>query len=332
MILTLALALPLALTIASAAAIYLCCASFTNGIEWLGLRLRLGQTATGTILAALGTALPEGVVTLVATAFAIHPEQKEIGIGAALGGPLALATVAYGVVGIALYAARRCPLLTREEGRRLYRDQWVFLALFAVKIGLGLVIFVQKPWFGLAFLLAYGLYLRGELRHPSPQDQVEDLAPLKLRPGSADPGLGWILAQCVAAAGIIFFASRLFVGQLDSLAPAIGLSPQVAALFLSPIATELPETLNAFIWVRQGKDRLALANISGSMMIQATIPTSFCLFFTPWLLDRDLMLAGGATALAILYLTFLFRRDQISPLLLSLAVLPLVGLLAALIF
>jgi len=49
------------------------------------------------------------------------------------------------------------------------------------------------------------------------------------------------------------------------------------ALLLSPIATELPETLNAIIWVRQGKHRLALANISGAMMIQATVrPPSAC--------------------------------------------------------
>lgn len=30
---------------------------------------------------------------------------------------------------------------------------------------------------------------------------------------------------------------------------------------LSPVATEMPETINALIWVRQGKERLALANI-----------------------------------------------------------------------
>ena len=44
---------------------------------------------------------------------------------------------------------------------------------------------------------------------------------------------------------------------------------------------------------------LALANISGAMMIQATVPTAFGLFFAPWLLDRSLVLAGGITALAV---------------------------------
>ena len=79
---------------------------------------------------------------------------------------------------------------------------------------------------------------------------------------------------------VIFAASRVFVGQLNALGPALGLKPQLLALLLSPIATELPETMNAIIWVRQGKHRLALANISGAMMIQATVPSAFGLFYT----------------------------------------------------
>ena len=53
----------------------------------------------------------------------------------------------------------------------------------------------------------------------------------------------------------------------------LGLSPVLAALLLvSPVATEMPELMNVLIWVRQGKRRLALANIAGAMMIQGTIP------------------------------------------------------------
>jgi cation:H+ antiporter len=307
------LILSLLLLLLSAAAIYLCCESFTNGVEWLGVKLRLGQTATGTILAAFGTALPEGVVTLVATAFATTPTQKSIGIGAAMGGPLALATIAYAVVGLTLLACRRIPLLDPADGRRLSGNQLAFLGIFAVKLALGLVAFSIKPWFGLVFLAAYALYLRAELRHPGESHEGQ-LHPLKLRPQAVDPALGWVLLQCLGAAGIIFAASHFFVTELDRLAPMLGISPQLMALFISPIATELPETMNAVIWVRQGKDRLALANISGSMMIQATIPTSFGLFFTPWMLDRSLVLSGLATAAAILYLVFLFRRGHVQPL------------------
>lgn len=302
----------LAILLVSTAAIFFCCEAFTNGVEWLGLRLKLGQTATGTILAALGTALPEGVVTLVATAFAEDPAQQSIGIGAAMGGPLALATIAYAVVGGALLANRRSPDLPPDERRRLAANQIAFLGIFAVKLGLGLVAFALKPWLGCFFLLAYALYLRAEITRPGGAQEGQ-LHPLKIRRHSADPPLGWILAQCFGSAAVIFAASHFFVSELDKLAPAFGVSPQLVALFVSPIATELPEILNAVIWVRQGKQKLALANISGAMMIQATIPTSFGVFFTPWMLDRPLQLSGLATAAAILYLVFLFRSGRVTP-------------------
>ena len=79
----------------SAVVMYFSCELFVNGVEWLGCRLSVTQTAIGTILAAFGTALPESVVTFVAVAFGHNPAEKDIGIGAALGGPLALSTLAY---------------------------------------------------------------------------------------------------------------------------------------------------------------------------------------------------------------------------------------------
>ena len=304
--------LSVVMLLASAGVIYLSCEFFVNGVEWVGHRFDVGQKATGTILAAFGTALPEGVVTLVATAFADNPAQQSIGIGAAMGGPLALATIAYAVIGATLLARKQAPHLPPEDRRRLSGNQLAFLGIFAVKLGLGLVAFTLKPWFGLFFLASYALYLRAEIRHPAGEHEGE-LHPLKLRPRSAAPHLGWILLQCLGSAAVIFAASHFFVAELDKLAPALGIAPQLFALFVSPIATELPEILNAVIWVRQGKQKLALANISGSMMIQATIPTSFGVFFTPWMLDRALQFSGLATAAAILYLVFLFRKGQVKP-------------------
>jgi cation:H+ antiporter len=356
------------LLLVSAGAIYVACEFFVNGIEWVGRRLALGETATGTVLAAFGTALPESVVTLVATAFGQADAQRQIGIGAALGGPLVLATLAYAVVGLALL--RHAPGLGRGaacwvqvDHRRLSRDQAWFLAIFAAKIGLGLVAFAYKPWLGLLFLGAYALYLWRELeggkipiveplaqthaprrvgeaypvpmRVPSAGNGASlafagpacpvpacpeiardaglfDIAPLKIRPRDPAPSLAWALLQTLVALAVIFVAARIFVGRLEDMAIGLGLAPQITALLLSPIATELPEIMNALIWVRQGRERLALANISGAMMIQATVPTAFGLFFTPWHLDPALLLSAGVTAAAVLYLFFAFRGGLVS--------------------
>jgi cation:H+ antiporter len=325
------------LLLASAGAIYVACEFFVNGIEWVGRRLSLGETATGTVLAAFGTALPESVVTLVATAFGQADAQRQIGIGA---------TLAYAIVGLALLGharglGRGPACRVQVDHRRLSRDQAWFLAIFAAKIALGLVAFAFKPWLGLAFLGAYALYLRRELedgkipiveplaRTPAPggvgaaypasarpdiapDAGLLDIAPLKVRPRDPEPSLAWALLQTLAALAVIFVAARVFVGRLEDMAIGLGLAPQVTALLLSPIATELPEIMNALIWVRQGRERLALANISGAMMIQATVPTAFGLFFTPWHLDPALLLSAGVTAAAILYLFIAFRGGLMS--------------------
>lgn len=306
---------PLLLTvpvlIGAAAAIYFACEYFVNGVEWAGRRFAMGQKATGTILAAFGTALPESAVTLVATAFGAGAAQKDIGVGAALGGPLVLATLAYAVAGGTLLLSRR-PLRTvstERDFRALSRDQAAFIGLFVIKLAVGLVAFVFKPWLGVLFLAAYAAYVWAETRAEGGEAEGE-LEPLKLQPKAAEPATAMILLQTLAALAVVFVASRVFVSGMDSLGHAVGMKPQLLALLVSPVATELPEMANAVIWLRQGKVRLALANISGAMMIQATIPTALGLFFTPWMLEPALIAAGGATlaAMVLLYLGFRSRR------------------------
>jgi len=295
----------------SAGAIYFACEYFVNAIEWLGHRLNISATATGTILAAFGTALPESAVTFIAVVMGNSPQQKDIGVGAALGGPLVLATIAYAVVGLALLRNRRKLQHNRYavavDQRRLSRDQAWFLGIFVIKAGLGLVAFAIKPWFGMLFLAAYALYVWKELKGEG-AGSYEDFEPLKIRPKDEAPSLSWALLQTAGALAVIAVASHTFVLQLEALGVAFGMSPHMVALLLSPVATELPETMNALIWVKQGKERLALANISGAMMIQATIPSALGLFFTPWLFDGPLVAAAMVTTLAVIALWALFRR------------------------
>ena len=87
------------LLLACAVAIYVACEWFVNAVEWLGVRLEVGPVAVGTILAAAGTALPESVVTLVAVLFGSPEHGNDIAVGAAMGGPLVVGTIAYGVTG-----------------------------------------------------------------------------------------------------------------------------------------------------------------------------------------------------------------------------------------
>jgi cation:H+ antiporter len=334
-----------ALLIACAAAIYLSCEWFINAVEWLGRRLNVGAMAVGTILAAFGTALPESVVTLVAVTTGSTAQIRNIGVGAAMGGPLVLATVAYGITGAMLFLRRRGR--SRElvvagggsasrdqhqdngdgrggvfteavESARLLKDQRWFFAVFLVKVALGLVAFTVKPWLGLLFFAVYGAYFWREINSGHLPGHEGDLAPLKLQPKAAEPANVAVIVQTTAALAVIFAASQIFVHQLDAIGPMLGLSGAVTALLLSPLATELPEVMNAIIWVRQGKTQLALANISGAMMIQATVPSGLGLLFTEWRFDHALLWSGVVTMAAILYLMVTLRTAKLTPMRLGL--------------
>jgi cation:H+ antiporter len=331
-----------------AVVIYIACEWFVNAVEWLGVRLKVGPVAVGTILAAAGTALPESVVTLVAVLFGSKEHGADVAVGAALGGPLVVGTISYGVAGWMLLLRRRrggaaiaadapavavpdlnLPHPSSGGGRqapapdadeldgtdtaRLARDQVWFLVIFAAKVALGLVVFAFKPWLGVLFLLAYAAYFRREVAGDGEQASAEDLEPLRFQRSRETPSTVAVVAQTLLTLVVVFVASQVFVSQLEWAGPALGLPAVVVALLLSPIATELPETMNAIIWVRQGKAELALANISGSMMIQATVPTAIGLFFTPWLFSTPLVLAGVATLASVAYLLTVLRAGRLTP-------------------
>jgi cation:H+ antiporter len=313
--------LHLVLLLGSAVAIYLACEWFVNAVEWLGVRLKVGPLAVGTVLAAVGTALPESVVTFVAVVLGHDKTHDDLGVGAAMGGPLVLATVAYAVVGAVLLLRRRRVVVMAGAGadapevavptHHLLRDQQWFVTVFVVKVSLGLVAFAFKPWLGLGFFAVYAVYTYRELSADGEHDAV-DLEPLRFAPNHVVPPLVPVLLQTAATLVVIFVASQVFVGQLTWAGPQLGLSATVTALLLSPIATELPEVMNAVIWVRQGKTHLALANISGAMMIQATVPSGLGLLFTPWRFDGPLLLSGIATLVAIGYLLLTIRTGRLT--------------------
>lgn len=302
--------------LACAVAIYLSCEWFVNAVEWLGLRLKVGRLAVGTVLAAFGTALPESVVTFVAVVFGSGPDQKDIGVGAAMGGPLALATAAYGVTGFMLLTSRRHRRAELEDDvgdtAKLARDQRWFLGIFVVKVTLGLVTFAVKPWLGLLFFAAYGVYFWRELRTEDGAGEDVEVGPLRLQPRRESPATWAVVTQVLVTLAIIFVASQLFVHALEAIGPKLGLPAAVTALLLSPIATELPEIMNAVIWVRQGKTHLALANISGAMMIQATVPSGLGILFTPWRFDGALLLSGVVTVVAMLFLLLALGSGRFS--------------------
>jgi len=269
---------------------------FTNAVEWAGHRLGMGEGATGSLLAAVGTAMPETLIPIVAI-IGGAAGAEDVAIGAIIGAPFLLATIAMALVGIsALVYRRRRPQGAglNADAETLDRDLAFFLAFFAagVAIGLGVPDALQIP-LAAVFVLAYVVYVRRTLRAGGAVQELDTLAPLIMdRTPGLDPPGRLIVLQFAIGLGAMVGGAHLFVEELLNVAERIGVEPLVLSLVLAPLATELPEKANSFFWVREGKDSLALGNITGAMVFQSTMPIAIGLLLTDWELGRFAVLSG----------------------------------------
>lgn len=286
---------------------------FTNAVEWLGHRLAIGEGAVGSLLAAVGTAMPETLVAIVAL---LGAEQgaDQVAIGAIVGAPFLLATLAMGLVGLFayLYRTRRSQgLRLRAHSPTLERDLLFFLAFFAISLALawGAPAPLRIP-IGILVVLSYPLYILRTLRGGGEVQDHETLEPLifeRRRELRRNPGPLVCTIQLLVGLGAMVGGAHLFVEGLLHIAKDLGIEPVALSLILAPLATELPEKVNSFFWVREGKDALALGNITGAMVFQSTIPVGIGLLFTDWDLSGNatasivLGLAGGFLAYEVLH-------------------------------
>jgi cation:H+ antiporter len=283
---------------------------FTNAVEWLGHRLDMGEGAVGSLLAAVGTAMPETLIPIVAIIGGASGSE-EVAVGAIVGAPFLLATVAMALVGFAAYGYRR----RRPQGTHLKvhvetidRDLLFFMVFFAAALVIGLL--STPVWFeilaGVGFLVAYAWYVRATLNGGGNVAEHHEMEPLIMDRRSdrqaTDPPNVTIVLQALVGLGAMVGGAQLFVEELLQLADTIGAPAIVLSLILAPLATELPEKANSFFWIRDGKDALALGNITGAMVFQSTIPIFIGMVFIDWSLDRFatlsmlIGLAGGAIA------------------------------------
>jgi cation:H+ antiporter len=286
---------------------------FTNGIEWFGRKLELAEGAVGSVLAAVGTALPETMIPIVAILFGAGEASRGVAVGAVLGAPFMLATLAMFVTGVAVLIAAR----TRAAGdvmpvdsRVLAHDMGYFALAYSIAIGAAFLPLevVWLKWVIAALLLGiYAWYVKGHFEADTTVD-ASDLAPLRFqrldprarRLDPAVPRLRTVNVQVMAALGFIIGGAVFFVGAVEDLAMQLGVQETLLALVVAPIATELPEKFNSIIWVRQGKDTLAMGNITGAMVFQSTIPTVVALLFasSTWHVTADSTIAFVSAAIA----------------------------------
>ena len=298
---------------------------FTNGIETLGRRFSLSQAVVGSLLAAVGTALPETILPIVAIFLYGGDSAKDIGVGAILGAPFMLSTLAFFLVGITVlisYIKKRRRFEINVEIHSTKRDLIFFLPMYStavlmpIVIGKSFSIFIAIILVGGYIFYAYRTF-RCEKSADMEHSEVMYLLRLIRKLGlttAHSPHLVLIFLQVAGALFIMITGAHTFVKSLEHVSIRFGMNPLLFALMLAPIATELPEKFNSITWTWKGRDTLAIGNITGAMVFQSTFPVSVGLLFTEWRLTGMAVLSAiiALTSASIVLGEIVFKK-RISP-------------------
>lgn len=304
--------------------IVLACVIFTNAIEHLGEQLNLSEGAVGSILAAVGTALPETIVPIVAIAGAYLfngdiESSGEIGIGAILGAPFLLGTAAFFITGLAVYIYTykgKRTLLMPVNTSVMKRDMKYFMLGYLVAITASFIqIFIIKVLIALILLGLYSYYVYMTIKDSSKSDVSEEELPSLYLARFFGFSLPIIIIQVVISILAIIVLAHFFVENLNHISCKIHISPLILSLIITPIATELPEKFNSVIWIRAQKDTLALGNITGAMVFQSCLPPIIGILFTPWVLDSNgyISIILVYISVILVYLNLHFNKNVLKP-------------------
>lgn len=284
---------------------------FTNALEHLGQALKISEGVTGSLFAAVGTALPETMVPLLAILAGGQNVNinEEIGVGAILGAPLMLATLSTCLMALSILGKRGAQGRVKPEHTGLVRDLNFFLIAFVLA---ALAMYVPadmryvRAGISMALVLTYFIYIMLTLRASSHLveaghgTEAEDQ--LFIQKLGLPGNMAMTVLQLLIALALLVTGAKGFIRGVEGVSHILGVSALLISLLIIPIATELPEKVNSILWIRKGKDTLAFGNITGAMVFQGTLLPAIGIMLTPWQPRIEVLSGIVITLLAALWL------------------------------
>jgi cation:H+ antiporter len=293
---------------------------FTNALEHLGEKLGISEGVTGSLFAAVGTALPETMVPLLALLAGTTnaATNEEIGVGSILGAPLMLATLSISLMALSVWKRRGTHGHLRPERTGLTRDLNFFLAAFAfaaaamfVPHSLPVVRYAMSACMVMIYFVYVMMTLNASKALVADGHATEAGSDMFLCKLGLPNNMVIIMIQLVLGVALLIAGAKGFINGVEEAAHLLGISALLLSLLIIPIATELPEKVNSILWIRKGKDTLAFGNITGAMVFQGTLLPAIGIMLTPWEPRTEVVLGIAITLIAAIWMRYLVAKGGI---------------------
>lgn len=293
---------------------------FTNALEHLGEKLGISEGVTGSIFAAVGTALPETMVPLLALLAGTQnvATNEEIGVGAILGAPLMLATLSISLMAISVWKRRGTQGHLRPERTGLTRDLNFFIIAFSfAAVAMYVPHTLSSVRYGISacMVMIYFVYVmmtinasKALVEDGHATEAGSDMFLCKI---GLPNNMTVIVIQLLLGLGLLVAGAKGFIHGVEAASAILGISALILSLLIIPIATELPEKVNSILWIRKGKDTLAFGNITGAMVFQGTLLPAIGIMLTPWEPRKEVVWGIAITLIAAIWIRYLMSKGGI---------------------
>lgn len=289
---------------------------FSNALEYYGEKIEISSGVTGSILAAIATALPETTIPILAILAGTNDQNinQEISIGAIWGAPLMLSTLSTFIMAISVIGNRSLKGRIIPEKSGFVRDLNFFLVAFIIAV---LVMYIPNNYarvglsillIGLYFLYVYFTFHASKILVEQGHGVVPS-KPLIFSKFGFPNHMSTIVGQLVLGLVLLLLGAKLFIYQIKEISYSLGISALILSLLIIPIATELPEKVNSILWVRKNKDTLGFGNITGAMVFQSTLLAAIGILITPWQPSKPILIGAFITFVAAMWLRFNIKSN-----------------------
>jgi cation:H+ antiporter len=243
----------------------------TKGASGIARRFGISELVIGLTIVALGTSLPELVIS-VGSAVKGSPG---IALGNVIGSNIFNGLLILGVTALIAPIRFNSRMLTREIPFNLLASVVLILVSGSMLVGGGKGEFVTR-YGGLLLLCFLAVFVRYTFSIPN-DDDVEALE----KPMSIGKVLLFIL---LGLAGLIF-GGNIFVNGATELARVAGLSEAVIGITVVSAGSSLPELAVSVSAARKGNVGIALGNVLGSNILNIFLILGCSATITPISLD-----------------------------------------------
>ena len=262
---------------------------FVDGVERLAARLGLTRFATGSLLAAALTALPESFIALISP---FHGSAKAVDVGAASVLAAPSITLLLGAPAVSLFSS----------GTRLGSGVWKNYVLFAGLFPAAVLSSYFTPVVG-RFMLAFSLILLYAVLARwmvlAEGDALTDVGPTLAERLLKRESIWLAVIQAAVSVSGMVYGADMFLDAVSGFENHF-----TYTLLVSPFATCSEEVLAAAYWTARRKPDIAISLLSGENLIQATFVVGLGMASTGWSLPASAVFVSAVYCLSATLLAY----------------------------